>query len=263
MPPRPGRGDALPVTPATPTRLRVGDLVLFHDRGRLICHRLVAMNDGGSPLTPITKGDAVAAADPPLQPDQILGKVIDIRRSRFRLLSWSWLDPLPLRLDRCREWLIDRVAGALGVLQSLRGYRRIMRALLSRCFVYDLGLPAGRWYRYEPIAKGRPLPPAPEGFQLLAKLVQIPVGSLRVVPTAGGYRLEALYVRVRYRGLGVASQLLTFACHLASQSGARRLLATVEAENSGTLPLFDKMAFRSLPGSEPCGTAVLFRELPG
>jgi len=150
-------------------------------------------------------------------------------------------------------------------LQGLRPYRQIMRGLVSRSFEYSIGVPEGRrWYHYERLCRDRGASGlnGNHGFHLLAKLGGSAVASLHAVRRGEDYWLDALYVRLRYRGLGAASQLLTFACHLASRNGAGRFLATVEAENSAALSLLDKMGFRSLTGSESDGTAVLCRDLP-
>ncbi len=214
------KGDQLMVEPASPAQLQVGDLLLFHHHGQLICHRLLSLENVGPGARIVTKGDATTGPGEVLEPGQILGRVV----------------------------------------------AEIMRGLVWRGFEYSIGVPEGRrWYRYERLCRDRPAPKLndQQGFHLLAKLGGSAVASLHAVRRGEEYRLEALYVRIRYRGLGVASQLLAFACHLASRSGAGRLLATVEAENSAALSLFDKMGFRLLTGSEPDGTAVLCRDLPG
>src|SRR5881628_841328 len=49
------KGDQLTVEPASPAQLQVGDLLLFHDRGRLICHRLVSLENVGPGARIVTK----------------------------------------------------------------------------------------------------------------------------------------------------------------------------------------------------------------
>ena len=252
------KGDRLTLEPASPAELQVGDLILFHDQGRLFCHRLVTLDTAGPVPRIITKGDAATGCDNPLQPDQVLGRVVVVTRGR------RWVAPLTIRLDRRWERLIHGVARGLGRLQNLRGYRRVMRALLSRCFVYEVGTPYGqRWSHYQQVRPGQSLVglQGSPRFHLIARLANTCVGSMRVAGRPDGYWLQALYVRTPFRGLGVASQLLTFACHLAALSETGRLLATVEAEHGAALRLFNKMGFRPLMGSNPCGTEVLVREL--
>ena len=252
------KGDELLVEPVSPSQIRLGDLLVFHDRGRLLCHRLVAVDMAGSEPRLLTKGDAATACDAPLEPGRVLGRVTAVKR------GWLWFGRLAVCLDRWRERFIHWVARGLGFLQNLRGYRWAMRALLSRCFVYEVGTPHGQqWYHYQRVRSGQSL----EGlqgsprFHLIAKLADTCVGSMRVAGRPDGYWLQALYVRTPFRGLGVAAQLLTFACHLAALSETGRLLATVEAEHRAALRLFNKMGFRPLMGSNPCGAEVLVREL--
>jgi len=252
------KGDQLMVEPASPAQFQVGDLLLYHHRGQLICHRVVALDTAEAGPRIITKGDATTGPGEVLEPGQVLGRVVAVRRRGL------WGAGLAILTDCWHSRFAPPVVQALLRLQGIRLYRQIMRGLVWRGFEYSIGVPEGRrWYRYERLCRDRPAPKlnGQQGFHLLAKLGGSAVASLHAVRRGEEYRLEALYVRIRYRGLGVASQLLAFACHLASRSGAGRLLATVEAENSVTRSLFDKIGFRPLTGSELDGTAVLCRDL--
>jgi len=88
------------------------------------------------------------------------------------------------------------------------------------------------------------------------------MASLHVVPRGEEYWIEALYVRIRYRGLGIASQLLALAATAAAVSGARVLLASVEPENKPALDLFTKMGFRKMDALGGNGVSPR-RDLPG
>ena len=252
------KGDQLMVEPASPAQFQVGDLLLYHHRGQLICHRVVSLEKVGLGGRIVTKGDATTGPGEVLEPGQVLGRVVAVRRRGL------WGAGLAILTDCWHSRFAPPVVQALLRLQGIRLYRQIMRGLVWRGFEYSIGVPEGRrWYRYERLCRDRPAPKlnGQQGFHLLAKLGGSAVASLHAVRRGEEYRLEALYVRIRYRGLGVASQLLAFACHLASRSGAGRLLAAVEVENSVTRSLFDKIGFRPLTGSELDGTAVLCRDL--
>src|SRR2546426_9742634 len=54
------KGDQLTVEPASPTSLQVGEVILFHQCGQLICHRVVALDTAGPGTKGITKRDAGA-----------------------------------------------------------------------------------------------------------------------------------------------------------------------------------------------------------
>src|SRR2546427_2193665 len=55
------KGDQLTVEPASPTSLQAGDVILFHQCGQLICHRVVALDTAGAWKTVISKGGAGTA----------------------------------------------------------------------------------------------------------------------------------------------------------------------------------------------------------
>ncbi len=246
------KGDQITVEPTSPAQLQVGDLILYHQNGQLICHRLVAMEGAGSELRIITKGDAATGCDAPLQPEQVLGRVVAVAR------RWPWArtsgsaGAQAMRIDIMCERLTELIARGMRWLQGHRGYRWIMRALLSRCVAYYVGLPEGRrWFRYHRISRRGGDPNGFTGrrdFHLLAKLGGTSVGSLQGKAGAEGYWIENLHVRIRYRGLGVASQLLALAATAASRSRPPVLLASVEPANTAALYLFTKAGFRETGG---------------
>ena len=225
-------GDQITVEPASPVQLQVGELILFHDRGNLICHRLVAVQETGAGPRLITKGDAWNGCETPAWPEQVLGRVVGIR---------------PNRLVRLR----DKVSQGLLVLQSLRFYRRMMRALMSRGVAYYFEIPeVGEGFRHNRIG-GRGILELLKGhhrFQLVAKFAGIYLGSVYVEAGADGFWLHALYVRIRYRGMGIASKLVALAATVSAMNGASALLAWVEPANSASLALFTKMGFRKTGG---------------
>jgi GNAT superfamily N-acetyltransferase len=251
------RGDQVIVEPVSPTEFLEGDLILYHQNGRLICHRLVAMERTGPELRLITKGDSATVCDAPLQPESVLGRVVWVRP------SWHCAGSLSKRVDCWLARLRDEVAQGLLALQRLRSYRRMMRALLSRCVAYYVGIPEGRrWFRYHRIGGRRPTE-ALEGHQrlhLVAKLARICVGSMRVTASGEGYWIDHLYVRIRYRGLGVASQFISFASTLAAQSEVGRLLAEIEKPNRTAIRLFESAGFRLYPSAQSASRLILVRD---
>jgi signal peptidase I len=62
--------DVLLVRRCAPTAARVGDVVLFTRDARLFAHRVVAAGD-----ILVTRGDALAESDAPVQPSELLGRV--------------------------------------------------------------------------------------------------------------------------------------------------------------------------------------------
>lgn len=90
-------GDIVTVQSREAARLLPGELVLVDDEGRLRLHRLIAsqMSPGDDRL--VTRGDSLAANDPPVRGEQVLGVVTSIERGSVsfapsrRLSKLAWL----------------------------------------------------------------------------------------------------------------------------------------------------------------------------
>ena len=165
-----------------------------------------------------------------------------------------------MRFDLTRERFTDRIARKLEYLQSVRGYRWIIRTIFLPGFEFYFGVSAGqRWFQYHRIDNGKP----PERlddrhrFHFMAKLAGMWVGSVRLTPSREGYRIDDLYVRIRYRGMGVGSKLLALTATAASRSEPAVLLASVEAANTVALDAFRKAGFGQMAGRD--GNAVCLR----
>jgi Peptidase S24-like len=68
-------GDLVTVQAASFENLRIGDIVLYSRDSRFFTHRLQHKTE-----TLIAIGDCMSAADPPIAPSQVLGRVISVRR---------------------------------------------------------------------------------------------------------------------------------------------------------------------------------------
>ncbi len=98
-------GDLITVAPARPEELTIGDIVLSRVGEKLTAHRLVELAGVDPPpgrthgsCRLICRGDAAGAPDPPLEPSQVLGKVVAVeaawgRRflSIFRHFFGRWI----------------------------------------------------------------------------------------------------------------------------------------------------------------------------
>ncbi len=69
-------GDVLTIEPVAISEASLGDLLLYHRDGRFWVHRLVRK----APDLLCTRGDALEAQDPPVSPDEILGRVVCVSR---------------------------------------------------------------------------------------------------------------------------------------------------------------------------------------
>jgi signal peptidase I len=108
-------GDVITVEPVAPSRLKKGDIVLYRLHTGFIAHRIVTIKErDGFGLTFLLRGDASTTCDTPVEPEQILGKVVCLERdhriidpNNWGAILWSMLYLLLARLKRgvVRHWL--------------------------------------------------------------------------------------------------------------------------------------------------------------
>jgi len=95
-------GDVLEVHRESIAAISIGDVVVFEREARLITHRVVEKVAGPKRALLITRGDAVRAPDPPVTPEELIGRVTAILRAGRRL------DPRLTRWARMAAWLLAR-----------------------------------------------------------------------------------------------------------------------------------------------------------
>ena len=95
-------GDTLTAAPAGAGELRLGEVVLVRREGAVLAHRLVGRRrrpDGSVAL--VLRGDAAECDDPPVDPADVLGRVVEAERDGVRRRPSSW----PARIAaRGRLW---------------------------------------------------------------------------------------------------------------------------------------------------------------
>jgi hypothetical protein len=145
-------GDILEVRRASATEILAGEIALFERGGRLFAHRVVSrvvekvprVNtavgepgvDGedtgatGSRVLLVTRGDRLREADPPVEPEQVLGRVTGVLRGNSsvvpkapRMPSLSGLT----RWVRIASWALSRSDLATRLLVRLHGAWRVGR----------------------------------------------------------------------------------------------------------------------------------------
>ena len=76
-------GDLMTVAPVDEAAIRIGDVVLFRQGQRPIAHRVRRIVAGGpGRVALVLRGDANGADDAPIEPAQVLGRVVAIERRR-------------------------------------------------------------------------------------------------------------------------------------------------------------------------------------
>jgi signal peptidase I len=85
-------GDFVTVEPIDASEIKRGDIVLYRDRDHVIAHRVVGLTASRRFLF---CGDGKETADPPIRPDQILGRVVALERDGHSLrLHRHWMQML-------------------------------------------------------------------------------------------------------------------------------------------------------------------------
>ncbi len=206
-------GDEIAVQPVSSGDIRVGDLILYEHNGQLICHRLVEVS--GQPARWLTRGDAAGCAGERISPDRVLGKVVGIRKRTLRVGLKETL----------QSAFVPALLRWLPRLHQLRAYPVLMRPLVVPFLSYHLGLAEGsRWYRWQALGKesGIPaLPPSARPHLLLAKQGTRVAGWAFLVWTNPDWQCVDVYVRIRYRGLGLETDLARTAHRLVTAQRAQ------------------------------------------
>ena len=95
-------GDMLEVRRQGMEAILPGDLVLFLRNGGFAAHRVVEKAGEPDRTLLITRGDALRVPDPPVTPEELLGRVTAILRGGRRL------DPRLTRWARVASWFLAR-----------------------------------------------------------------------------------------------------------------------------------------------------------
>lgn len=80
-----------------PAGVRRGDVIVFRCEGRLVAHRVLCIYGDDTGITFVTKGDNALHLDPPVNADEMVGRVLSVRRGKqsmsldtpaWRRLGW-------------------------------------------------------------------------------------------------------------------------------------------------------------------------------
>ncbi|HVO61379.1 MAG TPA: signal peptidase I [Terriglobales bacterium] len=126
-------GDVLAVCGCQPSKIVLGDIVCFARSARFVVHRVIKISSMDRRTVWLTQGDSMARADEPFTEEQLLGKVVAIRRNaRVFYPSWrqSWFAYCCRRLldvsaiQRVALWISARLRTSVESelnIESLRG----------------------------------------------------------------------------------------------------------------------------------------------
>lgn len=109
-------GDVLEVRQQSMAEVLPGHIVLFGREGRLFAHRVVEKTGRQDRAFLVTRGDCLGKPDPPVCPQELLGRVTAIVRGERRLV------PRLTGWGRVASWLLRRSDFGTRVLLRLRGW---------------------------------------------------------------------------------------------------------------------------------------------
>ena len=198
--------DEIDVDPVSANGLQSRRLILFIRQGQLVCHRLAETSAG----TLLARGDAAGSTDERIGPDQVIGTVVRVRRRRL----WSGA------AVELRRVVLPAVLRWLPRLQTLGAYRALLRTVVAPSLSYHLGLAHGaRWHDWQELRADERLPVLPPSARphlVLAKRGKNIAGWSRLRLKDATWQSEDLCVRLRYRGLGLETDLDRLARRLAA-----------------------------------------------
>jgi hypothetical protein len=95
-------GDILEVHRQSVAEISPGEVVLYARHGDFAAHRVVEKVGGPERTLLITRGDRLCETDPPVSPEELLGRVTAILRGGRRI------DPRLTRWGRVTSWVFSR-----------------------------------------------------------------------------------------------------------------------------------------------------------
>jgi signal peptidase I len=126
-------GEKVTVEPVCTSNIRLGDIVLYHRKGRVMAHRVVNRKRTSDGEILILRGDASMKGNEPVSSEKVLGKVVAVERDSrcVKLDSWTAkaLYSVFRRLKNIRN--IIRMGGAKMSFSTLRSKMLLLALILG------------------------------------------------------------------------------------------------------------------------------------
>lgn len=238
MKPRIMSGDIVEITPvAEPDQCEIGDVVcLARDDGRLVVHRLVGWLPTSQGTRILTRGDSRSEPDGPWNVDQLLGRVAIVEPAASRPIHHR----LAARARQAWRWVAsrtrDRVVRLAGVLRRSQAVRRLQRALFVGTIDYHLLRRERHLESDGGILVSLTVTAIDSRRRLVGKFsaTQQPPDSADQAPP---WLANCLWVRPRWRGLGISRELTRHVLDAVAQNGGGPVYALVAPQNVPSLAL--------------------------
>lgn len=256
-------GDVATITPMRGCPAEVGEVVAFsrNGDGKLTIHRVVAREKNGWRL----RGDSCAGDNGVIPAARIIGRITGVDRQgrsiRFgigperRIIAWmvrsNWMRALMngIRLPR------RAAAWAVRTVQGFDPYRIVAGRLFGEnVTVRETTREKQAWVRpfRDPnrpdFLEGEDTPVT----MLIAERKGKIMGSVRLSNAddpghpGGRFWLTSMFVRTRYRGLGIGEALGREAIRQSLSRGGEELLLMVDSENTRAFSLYRKLGFEPI-----------------
>lgn len=107
-------GETITVQPVAPAAVKIGDIILYHFQRGVVAHRVVSIEKKrGDALLFILHADTSGAPDEPVEPSQILGKVVSVERGGRSIDLYSrrakMLRTAYVCASRLKRWMMRSV----------------------------------------------------------------------------------------------------------------------------------------------------------
>lgn len=253
-------GECIEIKPISPQELNKGDIIFFFSNNRPYVHRLIKKISKDNITVFRTKGDQVFCLDAPINPDEILGKVVAVRKKN------QWLDLnknttvlerfLNVSLSILRPYFLSM----LERFKQLGGY--IFKALLGKryfrrlfCYIFPLKNISVAIASEEDLDTlyidfGIQDSPKKEDFWFVAKVSQKLIAAVSMsmydkenLSNEDVWFLSSLRSKPLYRGRGAAERLCIEAMQEVKKRGGCYIRLRVPKENKAAINLYEKLGF--------------------
>lgn len=275
-------GDILKVKPVEVSEIKLGDVVFYRTERRIVAHRVIKKTFNNGKAFLVTKGDSSPSSDNPVYPEDLLGKVVTVKRnglslrldgrlSRLINLLWVKISPFSRHIyPPARELRrnIRRILGRpLPYIQGLKLYRIVIKKLIKGKVCYSMATPDDtfslcRLYRYDEhpdiqnhiqsFRQGLHKPDDSE-YCLIAKRRDKVVGSVTLKKMSKtdsspykGWWFFGMLIGWPYRGLGISKKLTKMACDIVKKNDAVTVRLLASERSKPAINLYRKMGFRQI-----------------
>jgi len=120
-------GERITVEPVVPSRVKRGDILLYHNGRGVVAHRVVqfarkmALLNAQAPVLGtffILRGDACSTCDEPVEGNQVLGKVLCVERNGRLINLNGWKSIMLYAVHLCRSRILNSIIKSIPLMKT-------------------------------------------------------------------------------------------------------------------------------------------------